>query len=402
MKLNVLIIGCCIFLSNSSISGQIKTDKFGKGITFIGKDSTYQLKVGLRIQMLFDNQWEEDENTGFYSDYTSKIFVRRSRLKFGGFVLNPKIQFKTELAFSNRDISGGNRVEFSKAANVILDASLSYNFYKNWTILFGQRKLPGNRERIISSGNLQLVDRSRLNSRYNLDRDVGFQLLHHHLISNNFLVRESLALSQGEGRNVTAGHFGGFGYTIKLELLPFGKFQNNGDYTGGALTKENTPKLAIGISYDTNTNAVRSRGRGGPFITDGSGNYFGKDLYTFFLDMILKYQGFSLLVEYAYRNTNDEIPFVIDNNGNSIGTFYTGNALNVVAGYNLPSNIEFSLRFTSNNPDVRVSKNEKEYTIGISKYIVDHNFKIQTDYTYRNISGGPDLKFWRFQTDVHF
>ena len=50
---------------------------------------------------------------------------------------------------------------------------------KNFEIWFGQGKLPGNRERVISSGNLQQVDRSLLNSLFTIDRDFGFQLRHH-------------------------------------------------------------------------------------------------------------------------------------------------------------------------------------------------------------------------------
>ncbi len=397
-----LFLSILLIFISLVVSSQISADKFGKGITINGKDSSYQMKVGFRIQTLFDHQWKEDVSTGDFSEKNAKFFIRRSRLKFGGFILNPKLQFKAELSLSNRDLSGGSGSEFSEAANLILDASLSYNFYKNWSILFGQRKLPGNRERVISSGDLQLVDRSRLNSRYTTDRDVGFQLLHHHLIGNKFLVKETFAITGGEGRNVTAGHFDGYGYAFKMELFPFGAFESKGDYKGGATKRESTPKLSLAMSYDNNNNAVRSRGRGGSFITDESGSYFGKDLNTFFLDMMFKYQGLTLMAEYAQRDTGDEIPSVFDNEGNNIGTFYTGNAVNVVAGYNLPSNWEFTMRYTTNNPDINVANAEKEYTMGISKYIVGHKLKVQTDYTYRNVDGGADLKYFRFQTDMHF
>ena len=35
-----------------------------------------------------------------------------------------------------------------------------WNFYENFELWAGQTKLPGNIERVISSGNLQQVDRS--------------------------------------------------------------------------------------------------------------------------------------------------------------------------------------------------------------------------------------------------
>ena len=47
---------------------------------------------------------------------------------------------------------------------------------------------------LVSSGNLQIVDRSLLNSRFNIDRDMGIQLRHHSNLSDNFIVREIVSL----------------------------------------------------------------------------------------------------------------------------------------------------------------------------------------------------------------
>ena len=171
---------------------------------------------------------------------------------------------------------------------------------------------------------------------------------------------------------------------------------------GGATFREETPKLAIAVSYDINKNSVRERGRTGSFIIDDAGSYIGKDLNSFFVDMMFKYQGFSVLAEYAHRDTDDNNPFVTDALNNEIGTFYTGNAFNLAVGYNLPSNLEFSVRYTTNSPDEGVSRKEKEYTVGLSKYIVGHKLKIQTDYTLRNVTNGANLRLFRFQTEVHF
>ena len=97
-----------------------------------------------------------------------------------------------------------------------------WNFAENWELWAGQTKLPGNVERVVSSANLQLIDRSLLNSRFNIDRDLGVQLRHKSNLGGDFLMREKLAVSQGEGRNVTEGNEGGLQYTARLEFLPFG------------------------------------------------------------------------------------------------------------------------------------------------------------------------------------
>ena len=369
----------------------------------MGQDSSYYLKFGFRFQTLYANQWNvANDDLGSLEDYNASLFIRRSRLKFDGWALSPKLVYKLELALSNRDNSGGASGEFRNAANIILDASVSWNFYKNVSIQFGQGKLPGNRERVISSGNLQFVDRSQLNSRFTLDRDVGFQLKNHNTFGNQFILKQVIALSQGDGRNVTEGHFGGFGYTFRLEALPFGKFQSKGDYVGSAIKRETAPKLSVGVTYDINKNAVRERGRLGSFIQDESGSYIGKDLNSFFVDLMFKYQGISIMGEYATKGTVLGNANVYSDNDVIIGTYYTGSAINLQTGYMFKNNWEIAARYTSINPDAEVANDETQYTVGLSKFVVGHKLKVQSDITYRDIDLSDDDLILRFQVDFHF
>lgn len=392
----ILLIGLG---SLATAIGQIEAPKFGKGIRILGKDSTYYSKIGFRFQNLYVGDWtlSDDNNPG---SYDAAFLVRRMRLKFDGWAFNPRVTYKLEIALSNRDNAGGSGAEFRKAANAVLDASVAYNFYKNFTIQFGQRKLPGNRERVISSGNLQFVDRSRVNSRYNIDRDVGLQLKHHFTIGDNFLIREVAALSQGEGRNVTAGYFGGFNYTYRVEFLPFGKFSSKGDYIGSAIAREETPKLSVGITYDNNRNSVRERGQLGSFIQDEAGNYLGKDLNTLFIDMMLNYKGISIMGEYADKQTGDDDPNVYDAEGTLVGTFFTGTGLNLQAGYMFENNMEIAARYTT--IDAQVATDENQYTFGVNKFFVGHKLKIQNDFTLIERDGSQNSFQWRTQVDIHF
>lgn len=385
-----LVLVC---LSMSLVVGQISTNKFGKGLQFIAKDSTFSMKMNFRIQNLMSHSW--DINDGSVDNHEYSMLIRRSRLKFGGWAVSPRIKYKFEMGLSNRDVGGGSGEEFNKTANLILDAWLSWNFYKNFSIQFGQGKLPGNRERVISSANLQFVDRSRLNSRYTLDRDFGFQFKHHHVIGKGFLVREVVAISQGEGRNITAGGFGGTNYTFRVEFLPFGKFQSKGDYVSSAVKKESKPKLSVGVSYDINVNSVRERGQKGSFITDGLGNYVGKTLNTLFVDMMFKYQNWSILAEYVDKRTDDDIPFVYSEGDELLGVYFTGTGLNIQTGYMFDNNWELAGRYTDINPQEGVATDEVQYTLGIGKFVAGHKLKVQTDFTYRD-------KLQEFATDEFF
>ncbi|PQB08415.1 hypothetical protein BST83_15750 [Polaribacter filamentus] len=105
------------------------------------------------------------------------MLIRKFRLKFDGFALSPKLNYKEELGLSNRDQSGGS-IFTSSSPIYILDAVLKWNFSGNFVLWFVQTKLPGNKERVISSANLQQVDRSLLNSGFTIDRDIAVQLIH--------------------------------------------------------------------------------------------------------------------------------------------------------------------------------------------------------------------------------
>ena len=375
---------------------EIKTSSFGKGIlNLVGQDSSWTMKIAARMQLLGTSTWEDGGTN------ETNFLVRRARLKFDGYAFSPKLEYKLELGLSNRDISGASQFT-NNAPRYILDAVIKWHFYKNFELWFGQTKLPGNRERVISSGDLQMVDRSLLNSRFNIDRDMGFQLRHHFNLSDQFVIKEIFSLAQGEGRNVTTGNLGGYEYTWRLELLPFGNFESKGDYSGGDLKREKTPKLSLAASYDYNNHAVKTRGNQGSYMVTDSG-FFETNINTLFIDTIFKYNGFSFMTEYANRGSND--PFAKNSDGSLTGDIVqVGEGLNFQGGYLFKNHFEISGRYTSIELDENITgKNpEHQYTIGLSKYFVGHKLKIQTDLSRLEIPNGNDELMYRLQLDLHF
>ena len=394
--LSTALILCAISFVQSQ---EINAPKFGKGLfNLVGQDSTWTMKVGLRAQLLGSSSWEENNGN------ETSFLTRRARLKFDGYAYSPKLKYKVELGLSNRDLSGASQYT-SNAPRYILDAVLQWNFYQNFELWFGQTKLPGNRERVISSGNLQQVDRSLLNSRFTIDRDFGFQLRHHFNLTNTFVVKEIFSLAQGEGRNITTGNLGGHQYTGRIELLPFGDFASKGDYTGGDLKREKKPKLAIGFSYDHNNNAVKTRSNQGSYMTiDGVEDaYFETNINTVFLDAMFKYNGISLMAEYSDRTASDA--FAKNSDGSLTGDeVQVGKGLNLQMGYLFNNDIELSGRYTHIELDKSITgKNpESQYTLGLSKYIVGHKLKVQTDISHLEIEGSNNKLMFRLQVDFHF
>ena len=400
-----LLLGFIIFMIcilSNTLYAQILIPTFGKGIPITAQDSSVYINTSFRFQTLMTNQWDvqQDQISELYN-HESSFLIRRARLKFKGWAVSPKFKYNLELAFSNRDNGGGNTSRFSNAANIVLSAEVECNFYKGLSIWAGQGKLPGNRERIISSGNLQFVDRSALNSNFNIDRDVGVMLKNVHKFNDQFILRETIAVTKGEGKSLTAPNVGGMGYTLKIEALPFGLFQGNGEYGSGFIVRERSPKLAIAVAYDMNQQAGRTRGQLGAFLLDENEVSAGKDLRTFFADVMFKYNNISLMAEFVSRNTTDNSPQVISEEDHIIGTYYTGSSTNLAIGYLFKKNWEVAGRWTYVNPHTLVANDENQYTIGLSKYIVGHKLKVQTDLTYRAIKTVDDQLIFRLQMDIH-
>ncbi len=279
---------------------------------------------------------------------------------------------------------------------------MKWDIRDNLSLWAGQTKLPGNRERVVSSQELQFVDRSRVNANFNIDRDIGFQL-HHHFKLGPVLIRDIISISQGEGRNVLSGAHGGYDYTGRIEVLPFGAFTNDGDYVGSDIFREEDPKLSVGASFDHNRNAIREEGNTGGFLPND------RDLSSLHMDMMFKYQGFSLMSEYAQRDALNPVLYDPASTGpgdppRRLGAFYTGRGWVAQAGYLFRNDLEIAGRFTMIRPeDITARPDIDEYTLGLSRYIVDHHLKIQSDLSYieRSFASDPRFRF-RLQTEVSF
>ena len=397
--LRITLISVFILASLRLNAQNTNTPKFGKGLfNLIGKDSTWSMKVGLRFQTLATSNWDAKNGV---SNPGSSMMIRRSRLKFDGFAYSPKLKYKVELGLSNRDQSGASQYT-SNAPRYILDAVLKWNFSGNFVLWLGQTKLPGNRERVISSANLQQVDRSLLNKRFTIDRDMGIQIRHHFYLSETFLVKEIFSLAQGEGRNISTGNLGGHQYTTRLELFPFGDFASKGDYKGSDLKFEQNPKLSLGFAYDFNNNASKTRSNQGSYMTNDVG-FFSTNISTLFIDAMFKYKGFSLMAEYADRDAKD--PFAKNSDGTLTNDIVqVGSGLNLQSGYLLSKTVEVSGRYTNISMDKNITGKgaENQYTLGISKYISGHSLKVQTDVSYTDIGFKTNQLLYRIQVDIHF
>lgn len=361
------------FAQESNVSAKV-----GKGIQFKTEDDLFYLKFGTRFQ----SRWDFNNTLSSSSEeaaFENKAWVKRARLKFDGYFLNKNLVYKIEY-----DLAGG----------YVRDALFKYkkNSFELW---FGQGKLPGNRERIVSSGNLQMVDRSLYNKYYNIDRDAGVQL-HHKFKLGNAIVYDRWAVSSGDGIRSNS-YSPGVSLTGKLEVLPLGEFMSKGHYKSADLSREKSAKIAIACFTNYNVDATKDRGQVGDVIGGEA------DLLSIGGDFILKYRGYSLMVEAGSRTVTDDNEFIYDDNGNVVDVYYTGFGGNVQTGYVFKNNLEVSGRYSFTNPNETAYNSDiTDYTFAVSRYFIGNNFKLQGDVTFREQPGMQDQVMTRLQMEFQF
>src|SRR5690606_13598737 len=306
--------------------------------------------------------------------------VRRLRLRFDGYVISPKFQYYIQLAFSKADLN----LEDQIIAQPVRDAILYYNFNDNFYVGFGQSKLPGNRQRVNSSGDLQFADRSIVNSMLTLDRDFGFFGYYTFRMPESILMLKG-AVTTGDGRNASAIN-DGLAYTGRVEFLPFGAFINGGDYSEGDLAFEQTPKLSIGAAFSKNFKATKTGGQLGKDL------YETRDLSSVIVDAIFKYRGWAASSEYISRNTPDPIT---NNNLGDIRHVVTGYGINTQLSKLISRKTELAVRyaFVDPNEEIKLVQNRiDEALLGVTRYINGHRIKIQGNIGYRWLKGNQELE----------
>lgn len=302
--------------------------------------------------------------------------IRRLRLRFDGYMINHKLGYYIQLSFSKAD----QDLENQAVPQTIRDGILYYTFNDRFYIGFGQSKLPGNRERVVSSGNLQFADRSIMNGRFTLDRDFGFFAYYNKPIGNS-IVNLKGAITSGEGRNSSLSS-GGLSYTGRVEYLPFGSFKGNGDYSEGDLEHETTPKLSIAATYNYNDRALRSAGQLGNYLFEE------RTMEGFLADAMFKYAGWAWMTEYAQRTAKN--PILIDTATGSSQYIYVGNGMNTQLSYCFPSLWEIAGRYSYTRPFSEIASQTKlneTAIIGVTKYFNKHRIKAQMNVGYIVRSG---------------
>ena len=374
---------------------------FGEGMTFTdGKD--YKIDLDGFVQPSYQGTLFLDPN---HKDVFNRFRLRRLNMKLSGDVDHKKIEYGLQIDLSGTSETG------NASSSILMDAWVAYNVNKQLQITFGQRSTPtDNRELMMGSQSLQLVERSKVTSAFATIREFGLFLDGTYKIGKMSYLKPYLNVTNGDGINVSLRDHGGLKFGGRLDFLPFGLFANFGQSREADIVREGSPKLVIGCNYSYNVGvSSREGGSSGSILyLDSLGRESLPNFTKYGLDFVFKYRGFSAIGEFV--GTSATVPAAITQRVRTDGTTATtflvngiqdvpnyvkermmlGTGYNIQLGYVFKNRISVDARYTHLEADTHSFLNNGTfynrpdyYTVGLSKYMGrGYGFKIQGSLTY--------------------
>lgn len=381
------------FLLISTISFAQETESkstpagLGNGLNFSLNEGDYQFKISGFLQPSW--QYAKEENADAQNRFSSK----RSYLNFSGKALKEKVSFFVQTDFS--------------ANSPLLDAWIAYHFSETWNVSAGQRRnFVNNREMTFDEDKLQFSERGQLSNAFSGNgREFGLFL--EAKWGNRFLVHPQLAITSGDGANsfginATDVDLGGFKYGTRLDVYPLGDFQEGNRGFAADIKHEKSLKLVIGGAASLNKGASSAKGEGHGDFRFYDKNKVSKlpDYRKISADILLKYNGFSLLAEYMNASASNLNGIFLDSSAQMVQVLkpgqisqflVLGNAWNIQVGYVTKKGFALDLRYENLVPEFSDQpasqlRQAKVSTVGLSKYFPDIRLKVnasmsQIEYT---------------------
>ncbi len=347
----------------------------GDGLTFKSEDESFAMAIRLRIQ--FRDELTSEDVDGVET-LTNAFGIRRARLQFKGNIFSKYVKYKAEFALSPRDLSlqGG-----STRYTPLLSWYTDFTYLRDLSLRVGQYKLLYSRQRVVSSGDQEFVDRNIAQNEFNLDRDIGGHLYSKNLLGLD-LFRYYLGLSIGEGRDVYEAESVSSGqvshqFLGRVEVLPFGDFE---DYSEVDFERLDKFRLSFGAAYAYLKNGARTRGyQGSNFADDGTVNYHNATA-----DLMIKWAGMTVFSDFFYREGERTEPIASgDEDGNLPRNGWGGS---IQVGYLIPTiPLGVGLRYggvSAAGFDTNETALSDSQEVGATAgwYMAGHDLKLQADY----------------------
>lgn len=361
-----------------------------KGFILRSEDERFEMQIAARLQLRFSVPDDQDPVT--LADFTGedyKVFkINRARLKVGGHAYQPWLKYYFEYELSR---------------SLLLDYRVMIEKWPWLNFKAGQWKVEYTRERLISSGNQQFVDRSLVNRTFTIDRQQGVEALGNLDAGGIANFNYWLGIFTGTGRGATQNddrkmmHFGRFQWNFLGREVPF---------SGGDIQISPKPAGIIAFAAVTNTSPyTRFSSAGGGQLAGYEGtNDSQYKVNQYQIESAFNYKGFSWASEYHRKNIYDNF----DKTSTELAGFY------VTAGYFFgemidfwPKPLEMAIKYAVITPDRSIVNNRQiETSLVFNWFFSGHKNKLTSEVTrfvFQDIAlSEQDEVRLRLQWDISF
>jgi len=354
-----------------------------RGFEFATSDGNYLLQLQFRIQFRYAHPFDSDPiSFDDFSRTDQNLFkVSRSRIKVGGNAYQPWLKYN---------------MEYEVGGNALLDFRVMLEKWPALRLKIGQWKVEYNRERFISAGSQQMMERSILNRAFTVDRQQGVSMYGRLKGPGIADFNYWAAVFTGMGRGATENDdthmmwvFRGQWNFLGREVLLSGSDEEYHDRPAGVLAFA----------------AATNRSRYTRFSTLGGGQLVGFEdgepgqyrVNQWVQETAFKYRGLAWQQEFHWKEVKDKINA---STRTLVGTYFQGGYFFHYLWPAIPRPLEVAARFAYYNPDVdRSGDLLREYVFAANWFFNGHLNKLTTDLTFFSFDF-PELaerEKWRFR-----
>ena len=386
-KISFLITILITTFITAQESSQNKSDfNFGNGVSLSFEDGDYNFSINGYIKPTYAyNEMTSIVDGGTINEFNRQFKSKNSVLEISGNAKKEKVSFSIMMDYSQND--------------PLLEAWVGYHPSKSVNVYFGQKNtFLNNREMIFNEDILQFTDRSLLSQNHTNSYGQEFGLFIETAFGEEFILSPKFAVTSGDGRNSFGedsrdSDLGGVKFGARLDLYPFGNF-SKGNEGSVDLVGEQKLIMELGFAYSKNigTSHRTGNGHGDIMFYDADGNNNLPDYEKIFIDLLLKYKGFSFLAEYADAAASGLNETYTDTFNLLIPTqiseyLVLGSSYNFQLGYIFQNDIGIDFRYEFSTPEFTNEINNsyensilqdfENMSFGMSKYFDNNNLKIQ-------------------------
>jgi phosphate-selective porin OprO/OprP len=312
------------------------------------------LKLGGLIQAQFDGG---DRGDARFTNGDDRFYLRRARLNAtGSFLEQFDFRFEMDLAGSLGNTSGFRAQ--------LTDGYINWNRYAAANVRAGQFKTPFGFEQLYADPRLLTIERSMVNDRLTLNRQIGVQL-------GGDLLDKRLSYAvgtfNGNGVNTNANDNNRLDTVGRLSGIPW-----QGELAGGKAS------WSIGVDgFTANDTALALTSDLGidstPTTADRDGIFTGKR-HGFGADSQFVSGPFELWVEYL-RTRFEPANSIPSARFQAVGGYVQ------VSLFLVPKKFQIVVKQETFDPNDDISKNQTDTTtLGLNYYIHGHDLKLMADY----------------------